>query len=62
MLKSLPIPFWPWTNIILDFVNELLSSNSYNTVLMVVDQLTKKRYYILYITDKNDTTTKAIAY
>ena len=29
---------------------------------MVINWLTKKKYYILYTTDKNDTTAKATAY
>ena len=59
LLKPLPIPFCPWTNITPDFVIGLSVSNSYNAILMVVDHLTKKRHYILYKIDKNGITTKA---
>ena len=61
LLKPLPISSHPWTDITLDFVTGLPISNSYNIILMVVDWLTKERHYILCITDKNGTTTKATA-
>ena len=41
---------------------EFLYNNSYNAVLIVIDRLTKKRHYILYTTDGNNITAKAIAY
>jgi hypothetical protein len=36
-----------WTNIIMNFVTELLSSKKFNVILMIVDRLTKMRHYIL---------------
>lgn len=62
LLKSLLIIICLWTDIILDFVTGLLSSNDLNAILMVINQLTKKKHYILCITDKNGITTKATAY
>ena len=44
------------------FITRLLYSNSYNVLLMVIDRLTKEKYYIPYIIDENGTTAKAIAY
>lgn len=62
LLKRLLISFYPWTNVILDFVTGLLSSNSYNTVLMVVNQLIKKRHYIPCTTNENSTTVEDTTY
>ena len=62
LLKPLPILTHPWINVTLDFVTGLLYSNGYNAVLMVIDRLTKKRYYISCTTDKNGTTAEATAY
>lgn len=39
----------------------LLPSNGYNTVLIVIDQLTKEKYYISCTTDKNGTIAEATA-
>ena len=62
ILKPLPILTHFWTDFTLDFVMGLPLSNGYNAILMVIDQWTKKRHYIPYITDKNDTTAEATAY
>ncbi len=62
IFQPLPIPTHPWTDVILDFVMELPPSNGYNVVLIVIDQLTKEKYYIPCTTDKNSTTAEAIAY
>ncbi len=61
-MKPLPIPICPWTDVTLDFVTGLPPSNGYNTMLMVINQLTKERYYIPCTTDKNGTTAEATAY
>ena len=61
MLKLLPILSRPWTDVTLDFVTGLPISNGYNTILMVVDRLTKERHYIPCTMDENGTTTKATA-
>ena len=61
LLKPLPILTRPWINVTLDFVTGLANSNSYNAVLMVIDRLTEKKYYILCIKNKNYTRAEAIA-
>ena len=61
LLKPLLIPSHPWTDVTLDFVTGLRISNCYNTILMVVDRLTKERHYIPCTTDENGTTTEATA-
>lgn len=61
LLKLLTILFYLQTNVTLDFVTGLFISYNYNIILMIVDCLIKKRYYILYIINKNGTTTKTIA-
>lgn len=40
----------------------LLFSNSYNTILIVVDQLTKEKYYVLFTINKNNIAIKATVY
>ena len=60
LLKPLPIPSRPWTDVTLDFVTGLPISNGFNTILMVVDCLTKERHYPPCTTDDNGTITKAI--
>lgn len=62
ILKPWLISIYPWINVTLDFITRLILSNSYNGVLMVIDQLAKERYYIPYTTDKNSTTIKVTAY
>lgn len=61
MLKCLSISSCPWTNIILKLITGLPSSNNYDTILMVVDSLTRKKYYITCITDENNITTETVA-
>ena len=61
LLKPLPIPSHPCTNVTLDFVTGLSISNGYNAILMVVDCLTKERHYIPCTTDENVTTTETTA-
>ena len=62
LFKPLPKPTRSWTNVTLDFVIGFLYSYSYYLVLMVIDQLTKKKHYILYTTKKNDIITEANVY
>ena len=59
LLKPLLIPSRPWTNVTINFVTGLFISNGYNTILMIVDCLTKERHYIRCTTDENGTTTEA---
>lgn len=62
LLKFLLIPIRLKINVTLDFVTGLPPNNGYNAVLMVIDQLTKEKYYIPYFTDKNGTTVEATTY
>ena len=41
------IPEKPWTHILADFITKLPLAQEYNTILVVVDQLTKMVYFIL---------------
>src|SRR6202020_2619464 len=45
-LKPLPVPQGPWQSIFMDFIVELPKSNGYDTVLVVVDRLTKMAHFI----------------
>jgi hypothetical protein len=46
LLKTLEVPSTPWAEISMDFVEELPTSNGYNSILVVVDRLTKWAIYI----------------
>ncbi len=39
----------------MNFVTELLMSNEFNVILMIVDRLIKMRHYILCTTEEEDT-------
>jgi len=45
-LRSLEVPTQPWAEISMDFIEELPSSNDYNSILVVVDRLTKWAIFI----------------
>lgn len=62
ILKLLSISIYSWTDVTLEFVTGLPFSNSYNEVLIVIDQLIKKSHYISYTIDINNMITKAITY
>ena len=61
LLKPLSILSRPWTDVTLDFIIGSSISKGYNIILILIDCLTKKRYYIPCITDKNGTITEATA-
>ncbi|KAH0604613.1 uncharacterized protein H6S33_006281 [Morchella sextelata] len=46
ILHTIPIPEGPWMDISMDFVTDLLESDGYNAILVVVDRLTKMRHLI----------------
>ena len=45
-LKQLPIPERPWNSISMDFIEKLLSSSRFDTILVIVDWLTKQAIFI----------------
>ena len=45
----------------MNFIVGLLKFNKYNAIFIVVDRLTKKRYYILYTTTDKGTSAEYIA-
>lgn len=53
LLNPLPVPTGPWRSLSMDHVVDLPRSNGYDSVLVVVDRLTKQAHFIL--ADKTDT-------
>jgi len=45
-LKQLPIPERPWNSISMNFIEKLPSSSRFDTILVIVDQLTKQAIFI----------------
>ena len=45
-LKQLPIPERPWNSISIDFIKKLPSSSGFDTILVIVDWLTKQVIFI----------------
>ena len=45
-LKQLPIPEWPWNSISMDFIKKLPLSSGFNTILIIVNRLTKQVIFI----------------
>ena len=50
-LKSLPVPPYPWSSISMDLIEFLPTSDGYNSILVVVDRLTKMAIFIPTTTD-----------
>ena len=46
LLQPLPIPGRPFETVTMDFITELPESNGYNTILVIVDKLTKYATFI----------------
>ena len=46
LLQPLPIPKRPWFSISMDFIVDLPPSNSYDSILVVVDRLTKMAHFV----------------
>ena len=46
LLKQLLIPEQPWNSISMDFIEKLPSSSGFNTILVIVDRLTKQSIFI----------------
>lgn len=49
-------------NVFLNFVIKILFSNDYNIILIINNELTKKKHYILFNKKKNSIITITIAY
>ncbi|EAL17174.1 hypothetical protein CNBN1990 [Cryptococcus deneoformans B-3501A] len=52
-LKSLPIPPYPWSSVSMDLIEQLPPSHGYNTILVIVDRLTKMALFIPTTTSLN---------
>ena len=46
MLQSNEVPEQSWKSIAMDFITDLPTSNGYDTVLVVIDRLTKRSHFI----------------
>ena len=57
-LKQLPIPEWPWNSISIDFIEKLPSSSRFDTILVIVDRLTKQ---VIFISAHNTITSVDLA-
>lgn len=53
LLQPLPVATRPWISISMDFIEELPTSNSYNSILVVVDRFTKMAHFIPTFTTAN---------
>ncbi|PTU19202.1 hypothetical protein P175DRAFT_0441701, partial [Aspergillus ochraceoroseus IBT 24754] len=49
VLRPLLISKYTWQDISMDFIIYLLLSNSYNTILVIVNYLIKIKYFLSYI-------------
>ena len=46
MLHPNKVPEQPWKSIAMDFITDLLDSDGYDTILVVIDRLTKRSHFI----------------
>jgi hypothetical protein len=46
LLRPLPIPKKPWSSISMDFIIDLPSSKAYDSIFVVVDQVTKMAHFM----------------
>ena len=49
LLKQLPVLEFPWNSISMDFIEKLPPSSRYNTILVIVDRLTKQSIFVLTV-------------
>ena len=45
LIQPLPVPQLPWTELSMDFIVSLPSSNGYTAIFVVVDRLTKSAHF-----------------
>jgi hypothetical protein len=58
LLNSLFISNRSWTNIIMNFVIELLDNKNFNVILMMINRLIKMHYYVFCIAEEDKTSAK----
>jgi len=46
LLQPLPIPRRPWSSVSMDFITDLPPSNSFDSIFVVVDRLTKMAHFV----------------
>ena len=46
LLQPLPIPHRPWSSVSMDFITDLPPSNSFDSIYVVVDRLTKMAHFV----------------
>ena len=46
MLQQLPVPEKPWNSISMDFIEQLLASSGFTSILVVVDHFSKQSIFI----------------
>ena len=61
LFQPLPVPEKPWVDLTMDFVVGLPKSQGCDSVLMVVDWLSKEKHYILCMEEDNGTNAEAPA-
>ena len=49
-LHPLPIPNSPWDTISVDFITELLESNGRDSIMVIVDSVTKRSHFVSMVT------------
>jgi hypothetical protein len=58
LLNFLFISNRSWTNIIMNFVIELLDNKDFNVILMMINRFIKMHHYVFCIAEKDETSTK----
>lgn len=46
LLQPLPVPARPWSSVSMDFIVELPASSGFDSILVIVDRLTKMAYFV----------------
>ena len=61
LLQPLPVLERPWVDLTMDFMVGLPKNQGYDAILIVVDQLSKKKHYIPCTEENNGTNAEASA-